>query len=377
MKEREIKEAFDRIEITEEMQNRILEKCWTMEQKRSGGAMKKRMLLTAAAATLILGSTAFAATYLKWSHGMEKQMGVSVEQMAALEGRLASFPDVSDTQNGITVSTAQCLFDGNDIRMAFYVEGYSLEEGEEPALENLDIFIDGEQVNNYEWFFYNGIDWNENREPMMADGSPVQMDAEGRMIPDYYNAEGKMELDVRLSPVDEKGNDLSALSGKTIAVQMGNFGDTTGVWRLEWTLGEEEGAVKAQPEAALGDSGATVTSVALFQTSAVICYDFPKQELQGEAVDENGNIVTFTEYAEPPAFLGFQMQDGTVCAEGLLSGGGSSGYIHAEGDVFVTRVSFAKVIDPKEVQSLLFWKKDGNFDRTESIAENCYVVDLK
>ena len=211
----------------------------------------------------------------------------------------------------------------------------------------------------------------------MADGSPAQMDAEGGIIPDYYNAEGKMELDVRLSPVDGKGNDLSDLSGKTIAVQMNDFGDTAGTWRLEWTLGEEEGAVKAQPEAALGDSGATVTSVALFQTSAVICYDFPKQELQGKAVDENGNIVTFTEYAEPPAFVGLQMQDGTVCAEGLLSGGGSSGYINAEGDVFVTRVSFAKVIDPNQVQSLLFLKEEGSSDKTGSIAEHCYVVDLK
>ena len=377
MKEREIKEAFDRIEISEEMQSRILKKCRTMEQKRGEGAMKKRILLTAAAATLIFGSTAFAATYLKWSHGMEKQMGVSAEQMAALEGMLASFPDVSDMQNGITVSTAQCLFDGNDIRMAFYVDGYALKEGEEPDLEDLDLFIDGERVNNYEWFFYNGIDWNENREPIMADGSPVQMDAAGGMIPDYYNAEGKMELDVLLSPVDDKGNDLSDLSGKVIAVQMENFGDTAGTWRLEWTLGKEEGTVKAQPKAALGDSGATVTSVALFQTSAVICYDFPKQTLQGEAVDENGNIVTFTEYAEPPAFVGVQMQDGTVCAEGLLSGSGSSGYVNAERDVFVTRVSFTKVIDPNEVQSLLFLREEGGSDRTGSVTENCYVVDLK
>ena len=137
---------------------------------------------TKAAAVLLVivvggGSiTAAAMAYIRWSHGMQKQMNVSEEQMIelqSLQDTPVSFPGVSDTQGDITVSVAQCLVDKNDLKIGFYVEGYELENNVEPQLDSISIWLDSQVVYNYEWGFYNGIDWDENNNPIMADGSPV------------------------------------------------------------------------------------------------------------------------------------------------------------------------------------------------------------
>ena len=108
--------------------------------------------------------TALAAACIHWSDGMKGKMHVTEEQMLELqnsEDTPLSFPSATDTQGNITVSTAQCLLDENIVRVAFYVDGYELQEGEEPQLESLNILLDGEPANNYEWSFYTGIECDD------------------------------------------------------------------------------------------------------------------------------------------------------------------------------------------------------------------------
>lgn len=112
---------------------------------------------------------------------MQPQMNVSEEQMIELQNLQdtpVSFPGVSDRQGDITVSVAQCVMDKNDLKIGFYVEGYELESNVEPQLDSISILLDGQVVYNYEWSFFNGIDWDENDNPIMADDSLVQEDAE-------------------------------------------------------------------------------------------------------------------------------------------------------------------------------------------------------
>lgn len=332
------------------------------------------------AATLIGGGsiTAVAAAYMHWSRGMQSEMNVSEEQMLELqnmEDTPLSFPEVSDTQGDITVSMAQCLLDDNTIRLAFYIDGYELPTNEEPQLESLNILLDGKPANNIEWSFYTGIDRDENGNPVMADGSAVKVDADGGLIPNYRIADGKMELDLTMSPVDEKGKAISNLAGKVITIQMENIGETAGPWTLEWTLAGTTTVVEKELSEVLGESGATVTKVTLSPISIKVCYDFVLQEIMETAIDEKGNEIEVSNYKEPPQLIGVKMKDGTVYM-GIMDGG-ASGYEDTESSAFIAEVRLSRILNPKEVQSLLFLRDDISISVDQEITEaQCYSVDL-
>lgn len=381
MREHELKNALNKIEISDEMQSRILLNAKNINYRKDRKYMKskKKFTLIAVAATLILGITAAAATYIHRVNGIQSRMNISDEQMTELQNTddsPVSFPEVSDTHDGITASVAQCLFDGNNINIAFYVKGYELDKSIEPKLESLDILIDDKPVNNYTWSFYNGIERDENNNPVMADGSGAQEDSRGRLIPNYRIADGKMEIDLTLFPVDENGKRINDLEGKKITVLMQNFGDKNGTWSLEWILDKINNHKDATPDAALGNSGATVTSVTLYQTSATIYYDFPKKEIHDTGFDENGNTIEYTDFEEPPKFIGVKLTDGTVYTD-ISYGGGAYGYEDEEASVFVARVNLSRVIDPEKVESILFLKDESVSGETPVTEEDCYVVNIK
>lgn len=321
--------------------------------------------------------TALAAACIHWSDGMKGKMHVTEEQMLELqngEDTPLSFPSATDTQGNITISTAQCLLDENTVRVAFYVDGYELQEGEEPRLESLSILLDGEPANNYEWSFYTGIEWDENGNPMMADGSAVK-ETETEIIPNYKTADGRMEIDVIMSPVDGNGKAIKNLAGKEITVQMENFGETTGTWTLEWTLEGTGTVVEKELNGVLGNSGATVTKVSLSPMSVKVCYDFAMQEITETIIDENGKETEAVDYAEPPQFVGFKMTDGTVYT--AITDGGTFGYEDMDSSLYVAEFGLSRIVNPEEVQSLLFLKDGTASGEQEITEEQCYVVDIK
>lgn len=375
--QKKAQEAFLKIHLEKEGDN--------MEEMKNNRHKNKHYFWQKKAAAIVLAAlvgggsiTALARVYMNWSHGMQAQMNVSNEQMLELqdtEGTLVSFPAVSDTRGDITVSAAQCLLDDNNIKVALYVEGYELESSIKPKLDNLSILLDGQPVYNYEWYFYSGIDFDDKGNPVMADGSEALMDAEGGIIPNYQ-IDGKMEIDINLSPVDENGKAVTDLAGKVITIQMDNFGENTGTWTLEWALESGSEAVEVELNEVLGNSGATVTKVELSPISAKIYYDFPMTEIQDMVLDENGSTIESTDFAEPPEFVGIKMTDGTVYT-GILNGGTYS-YEDMDSSIFIAKISLSRVINPEEVQSLLFLRDDIMIEGENEITENdCYVVDVK
>lgn len=381
MKEQELKNAINKINISDEMQDRILAKAQRANYRKEGNYMKskKSFVLIAVAATLMLGITVFAATYMNWSNGFLSALKISDKQMEELQNSdssLVTSPQISDTYNGITVSTAQCLYDGNTINLSFYVEGYELDKTVEPELEYLNILIDDKQVSNYEWSFFNGIDWTNPKNPVMADGTPVREDENGAYIPNYRIADGKMEINLSLSAVDDDGKRISDLNNKKITVLMQNFGDTKGKWTLEWNLGELEKGTEIKLNEKLGDTGATITSVVLYPTSSIVYYDFPLTKIQITGIDETSKKPIVSEdFEEPPAMIGVKLKDGTVYTD--LFNGGSSGYENGNTTEFVSRMKFSRIIDVDEIESLLF-RKEASDNAERKITENdCYVVNIK
>lgn len=377
MKEQEFKRAVEQINISDTMQMRILEKVKVSQKTEVRMKSKKKIIAVAVAATFLIGATVFAATS-KWSSGFMQNLRISGSQMEHLqnsESNLVAMPHVSDTQNGITVSTAQCLYDGNVMRMSFYVEGYELDPTQTPELEYLVILLDGEQGHNYDWNFYDGIDWTDRKNPVMADGSPVLEDENGNYIPNYRIADGKMEIDLNWQPFVDNAGHLSAeeLANKTITILMKNFGDVKGQWELEWNLGSLEKGTEFALNTVLGDTGATVEEVTLYSASAIVNYDFPYTEVLVDAYDENGHLSQTTDFAEPPALVGVRLKDGTVISE--LNDGGSAGY-EKDDKTFVARISFSGILDVSEIDALLFEKSDSPSEGVALTEENCYMVAL-
>lgn len=377
MKEQELKNTLNKINISEEMQNRILEKTKNYGKDNAYMKFNKKIILVTIAATFILCITVFA-TVINWSNGFLSGLNISKNQMNTLQNsqqELINMPFVSDTHNGITVSTAQCLFDGNSIRMSFYVEGYELDNTIEPKLNSINILIDDKPVNNYFWEFFNGIDNTNKNNPVMADGTPVKEDKEGGYIPNYRIADGKMEIDVELTPFDENGKALTEneLKNKKITVNMEDFGNTKGIWTLEWNLNGLEKGKELLINKELGNSGAKVISADIYASSAVIKYNFPKTEIKDYAYDENNNLVYTTDYAQPPIFIGVRLNDGTLYTD--LQNGGSSGYEDINTDEFVARINFSRIIEVDKIQGLLFLK-DINNDAENITLDDCYIIDV-
>lgn len=379
MKERDLKNAVENIKISDNAKMRILERTKNYRKEENTMKSKKKFVLIAVAATLVLGITVFAAA-THYSFGFLQKMNIGEKQMNKLQNSdssLITMPNVSDTHDGITVSTAQCLYDGNSVRMSFYVEGYELENDVEPELEHINILLDGEQGYNYDWNFFDGIDWTDRKNPVMADGSPVLEDENGNYIHNYRIADGKMEIDLNWSPYVEGGKRFSEddLIGKKITVIMQNFGDKKGKWTLEWELKKTEEGKKFVLNSELGDTGIKVNDVTLYSASAIINFDFPKKEIKTDAYDENGKLVQTTDFDEPPELIGVKLKDGTLVTD--INDGGSGGYENGNMNEFVSRTNFSKILDTDEIDSLLFIKEypeNGNIKITE---KNCYVVKLK
>lgn len=378
MREQELKNAMEKITISKEMQSRILKRAKKYQKKNAFRKAKKSWIPAAVAAALLLNITAFAAVF-SWSHGFLSHMQISKDQMEKLqssEESVVSMPQASVTHHGITVSVAQCLFDGSVIRTSFYIDGYELDETQEPQLNYLEIFLDGKPIGNNDWNFFNGIDWTDRQHPVMADGSAVQEDEEGNFIFNYRIADGKMELDLNIYPI-ENGHYMTAeeLNGKKLTVSMHDFGETSGTWTLEWNLDPVEAPHCFTLQETLGSSGATVTSVTLYSSSAIILYDFPKTIVQDTGYDEtNGKEIEYSDFLEPPELAGVILKDGTVYTN--LFHGGSGGYENDASETFTARVHFSRIIDTDEIESLLFLKNPDAVGKTDNLEEDYYLLKL-
>lgn len=321
----------------------------------------KRMTVLAAAVVTLCAVTAGAAV-IRWSHSLSQGLQASEEQMKALEtSGMNKFVEQPCTSNGVTVTAVQSITDSYYTYIAFKVDGFELKEGDSPCFENINVTLDGERDFGYSASFWDGTVSDNEGNVVNADGSKLKIGENGNILLDYVLDDGSMEYQMILTNgTDNPGYFI----GKQLHVELENLGTapkadfslrTEGKWTFDWTLGGADTTRVCETDYQLEDTGAAVKKLEISPISVVAEYDFPRQEIVEECIEENGEISTFTRYAEPPSVAGVKLKDGTVIKY-LYGGPGGGGYDGAVGNTYRSKEAADRIIDPDEVESVLFLK---------------------
>ena len=337
---------------------------------------RKKYVAAALIATMTVGAVSAYAAYTNWSHGMKEELRISEEQQKNLEANgMAAFSDASATDAGVTVTAQQSITDNYYTYLSFKVEGYQVEKGVQPDFETISVTADGQNV-SWGGSFYDGMISGDDGMVVNADGSAPETEADGSMIENYVMDDGSLEYHMIL-----KSHEKGFFTGKQLHVELENLGtvakaqyfpDIEGSWKLDMTLGGADTAKYIETNEKLGDTETIVTGVELSPVSMRITYDFPKTEPRMEEFeDENGEIQTIAWPAQPPFAFGIRLKDGTVMKY-ISAGSESTGYTSEEGQEYVVSFPLDRVIDPDQVEAVLFREYD-----EENGKQLTYEVPLK
>ena len=337
---------------------------------------RKKYVAAALIATMTVGAVSAYAAYTNWSHGMKEELRISEEQQKNLEANgMAAFSDASVTDAGVTVTAQQSITDNYYTYLSFKVEGYSVEKGVQPDFETISVTADGQDV-SWGGRFYDGMISGDDGMVVNADGSAPETEADGSMIENYVMDDGSLEYHMIL-----KSHEKGFFTDKQLHVELENLGtvakaqyfpDIEGSWKLDMTLGGADTAKYIETNEKLGDTETIVTGVELSPVSMRITYDFPKTEPRMEEFeDENGEIQTIAWPAQPPFAFGIRLKDGTVMKY-ISAGSESTGYTSEEGQEYVVSFPLDRVIDPDQVEAVLFREYD-----EENGKQLTYEVPLK
>lgn len=337
---------------------------------------RKKYMVAALIATMTVGAVSAYAAYTNWSHGMKEELRISAEQQKNLEANgMAAFSDASVTDAGVTVTAQQSITDNYYTYLSFKVEGYSVEKGVQPDFETISVTANGQDV-SWGGRFYDGMISGDDGMLVNADGAAPETEADGSMIENYVMDDGSLEYHMIL-----KSHERGFFTGKQLHVELENLGtvakaqyfpDIEGSWKLDMTLGGADTAKYIETNEKLGDTETIVTGVELSPVSMRITYDFPKTEPRMEEFeDENGEIQTVAWPAQPPFAFGIRLKDGTVMKY-ISAGSESTGYTSEEGQEYVVSFPLDRVIDPDQVETVLFSEYD-----EENGKQLTYEVPLK
>ena len=328
---------------------------------------RKKYVIVALVATMTVGAVSAYAAYTNWSHGMKEELRISEEQQKNLEANgMAAFSDASATDAGVTVTAQQSITDNYYTYLSFKVEGYSVEKGVQPDFETISVTADGQDV-SWGGRFYDGMISGDDGMVVNADGSAPETEADGSMIENYVMDDGSLEYHMIL-----KSHERGFFTGKQLHVELENLGtvakaqyfpDIEGNWILDMSLGGADTAKYIETNEKLGDTKTIVTGVELSPVSMRVTYDFPKTEPRMEEFeDENGEIQTIAWPAQPPFAFGIRLKDGTVMKY-ISAGSESTGYTSEEGQEYVVSFPLDRVIDPDQVEAVLFREYDEESDK--------------
>ena len=347
-----------------------------VKYQKSVKKSRKKYVVAALIATMTVGAVSAYAAYTNWSHGMKEELRISEEQQKNLEANgMAAFSDESVTDAGVTVTAQQSITDNYYTYLSFKVEGYSVEKGVQPDFETISVTADGQDV-SWGGRFYDGMISGDDGMVVNADGTAPETEADGSMIENYVMDDGSLEYHMIL-----KSHEKGFFTGKQLHVELENLGtvakaqyfpDIEGNWILDMTLGGADTARYIETCEKLGDTETIVTGVELSPVSMRITYDFPKTEPRMEEFeDENGEIQTIALPAQPPFAFGIRLKDGTVMKY-ISAGSESTGYTSEEGQEYVVSFPLDRVIDPDQVEAVLFREYD-----EENGKQLTYEVPLK
>ena len=132
---------------------------------------------------------------------------------------------------------------------------------------------------------------------------------------------------------------------------------------------------ECSPDQELGDSKAIVKQVEISPISMRVVYDFPRQEIEEKGYNESGEEIISKTYAEAPWLTGVRMKDGTTYMY-LYRGPGSSGYLSEDSDAYALTYGIDRILDPDQVESLLFVKSYPEGDKLLT-EDDLYVVPIE
>ncbi|MDE7271618.1 MAG: DUF4179 domain-containing protein [Lachnospiraceae bacterium] len=375
-------------DIVQQKADLVLEQIKREETGRSGKRMtysrkvkRKGMWIAVAAAVLVLGTVACAA-YMHWSRGMEEKFNVTQEQKVYLEENQFTVPmNDSVTQEGVTVTVQQSIVDAHFAYLSFRVDGYHVEEGVQPDFEYVNRTVDGAGISMSGGGFFDNLHRDAYGNFTYTDGTPAKETADGSVIAKYVNDDGSMEYIMTLM-MNEKDN---SLIGKPMHIEFQNLGtvdkaafipDINAVWAFDLTLEGSEQIRSIAVSQPVGESGATVTKAEISPISLYVEFDFPLQKVPIDGVDQDGNVIQSTTFAEVPRLIGVRLKDGTRLT-GIVQGG-SDGYDDDDHNTYRVYRGIDHIINPAEVDALLFEKAgaETNEEYYNMPEEKLYIVPL-
>ena len=378
---------------------------------------KRRFGMVAAIAALVITTVSVgAAVYRNWSKGLEEALHVTEEQKAKLEeNKTTTIMDQGSTDSngtdqgntdqvitnqvatdqGITITAIQSITDNYYTYIAFKVEGFEVADDEEPFFEETSATVVGDDNDQTtaEGGFYDGLVTGPNGNVTNADGTPIGEDENGRMITHYKQADGSLEyhLTIRNSEMGK-----GYLINKKVHIEFDNLGTVekaeyfnrvTGKWTFDIDLRGSDETRVATVNVPLDDTGATVIGAEISPISIGATYNFPyqtrteelpedeaKAQAEAEGVDVSEIETIFEVPTYPPDLMGVKMKDGTLYPY-LYMGPGSMGYTDENPDVCYTRFAIDRILDPSQVEALLFFKSYAG-DGIVPTEDNFYVVPI-
>lgn len=287
----------------------------------------RKVLLIAAAALTLLAVAACTVYFAHWSKSLQEKYHATEEEMRqADESGLSVYPEqtgegsASATAGGVTVSACQTVVDTGGADIVLRIEGLEIPEGRVPAVGGLEVQIDGES-------------------PGMMSGGFVEP------IPDS----GPYEYAIGVSTNIEE---QLPLAGRTITVRIYGLGYETGkltheltideTWELSWTLQGSEEQRTVPLDTALEGTGITLKSAEITPTSLRVT------GLMDRSFEGWETLELFQ-----PRPVGLRLKDGTelLC---YFPWGGGEGFLDESEGLFYIQVSSDKLIEPDQVEALLF-----------------------
>lgn len=341
----------------------------------------KKRLLFVAVAVLVMGTTIVAAASHIRSRSLSEGLHATPKQVETLkENEMTVFVGQSVTDQNITVTAIQSITDNYFTHIALKVEGYDVPAGTQPDFEHVKIMVDGDDEVSWNASFYNGLLSDDSGSAIKADGSPAEFDENGCLIENYVMDDGSLEYQITLANTQEKGY----FYNKNIHIELQNLGivakaeytpDLEGNWNFDWELSGNECVEEYEPNAALGDTGIIVTKAEITPISLYTELDFPREEIVETTLDENGVETEYTTYTEPPQLMGVKMKDGTLYPL-IYLGPGSLGYLDETSNRYMISFAIDRILDEKQVESLLFIKSYPEGDEEAFTIDNFYEVPL-
>ena len=309
-------------------------------------------LVIALALVLALGMTAaVAAGVIRWQSGLEDSLQITGETKAYFSNTaLFDTPNLSVTDQGVTVTLEQCVVDEHAAYIAFRVSGYTPPEGKQPAFQRASCSAGLTTGEASSGSFYNGLNIGQDGRAVYVDGSPVDW---SQPLP-YAAENGDLMYIISMTAEEEAypGRYMEAtFSG--LGVYENKWGDVQvdvpGIWHFRWQL-KGSNATRELDGLCIpvGKNGATLQYVKLSPLSIEMKMNVPRYQFQpGEDTEDD-----YLEYSNAPYFMGVRMKNGQVYL--YINGAGMDGYVSKNSDLFTSTWSLNQVIIPDEVEALLF-----------------------